>query len=89
MIEAEAEIILEYSSAKEASAISDSVSPDNLTCPEGLSVETRSDGERVITVIKYRGESIATLLSTIDDLLSCASTAEKAISAVEKGDKDI
>lgn len=82
-MDADAKIILVYESAEEASAISHSVSPDNLTCPEGLSVETRSLGGNIITIIKYRGENIATFLSTIDDLLGCVSTAEKVISTVK------
>ncbi|MEM2320943.1 MAG: KEOPS complex subunit Pcc1 [Candidatus Bathyarchaeia archaeon] len=87
-MEADAKIILVYESAEEASAISHSVSPDNLTCPEGLSVETQSSGGNVITIIKYCGENIATFLSTIDDLLGCVSTAEKAIGIVkEKGNR--
>jgi len=82
-VEAEAEIILVYDDSEEASAISKSVSPDNLICPEGLVVDTRSVDKKVITVIKYYGENIATLLSTIDDLLSCVATAEKVIVSVK------
>lgn len=86
-MEADAEIILTYSSAEEASAISNSVSPDNIICPAGLTVNTRSLDKKVITIIRYCGENMATFLSTIDDLLSCIATAEKAIEAME--DKSI
>lgn len=86
-MEAEARIILLYEDEEEAKAISRSVSPDNLTCPEGLIVETWSSGTEVITTIEYNGENIATFLSTIDDLLSCISTAEKAINAVKGREK--
>ncbi|MEM1586875.1 MAG: KEOPS complex subunit Pcc1 [Candidatus Bathyarchaeia archaeon] len=88
-MEADVEITLIYDSVEEASAISKSVSPDNLTCPEGLTVDTRHVDKKVITVIKYCGENMATLLSTIDDLLSCIATAEKTIIAVRNRDKDI
>lgn len=83
-MEADAEIILVYESSEEASAISNSVSPDNLMCPKELTVETRSMGENVVTVITYHGDNMATFLSTIDDLLSCVSAAEKVISAARE-----
>jgi len=78
-MEAEAEITLIYDSIEEASAVSNSVSPDNLTCPRGLTVNTRFVDKKVITVIKYCGENIATFLSTVDDLLSYVAIAEKTI----------
>ncbi|MEM2578366.1 MAG: KEOPS complex subunit Pcc1 [Candidatus Bathyarchaeia archaeon] len=83
-MEADAEITLVYDSSEEALAISNSVSPDNLMCPKELTVETRSIGENVVSVISYRGDNMATLLSTIDDLLSCVSAAEKVIGAARE-----
>lgn len=86
-MEAEAEIMLTYSSEEEASAVSSGVSPDNLICPEGLTVETLFEGKKVITLIKHRGENVATFMATIDDLLSCIITAEKSILAIKgRGD---
>lgn len=83
-MEAEAEIVLIFDDMRAASAVSSSVSPDNLACPEGLTVDTRSLDSKVISTIRYHGENIATFLSTIDDLLSCISTAEKAIIAIRE-----
>lgn len=80
----EAEIVLTYSSENEAKTISNAISPDNLEAPVGLFIETKALGCSVVTTIKYDGENIATFLSTIDDLLSCASTAEKTLSAISK-----
>jgi tRNA threonylcarbamoyladenosine modification (KEOPS) complex Pcc1 subunit len=83
-MEAEVEITLTYSSEGEAEAISKAVSPDNLGAPRELTVKTKAIGNSVTTVIKYCGENIATLMSTIDDLLSCISTAEKIILSIRK-----
>ncbi|MEM1550957.1 MAG: KEOPS complex subunit Pcc1 [Candidatus Bathyarchaeia archaeon] len=83
-MEAEAEIVLIFDDIKVASVVSSSVSPDNLDCPEGLTVDTQSLDNKVITTVRYHGENIATFLSTIDDLLSCISTAEKAIMSVRE-----
>ncbi len=74
----QAQIILEYTSAKVAQAVADAVSPDNHEAPQGLTVETRQNGAQVITDISINGK-LATFISTIDDLLESASTAEKAL----------
>jgi len=60
------------------------VSPDNVKTPEGLSIETFARDNRVITLIKYEGHNLQTFQSTIDDLLSCISVAEKTFSAVKR-----
>ncbi|MBS7606280.1 MAG: KEOPS complex subunit Pcc1 [Candidatus Bathyarchaeia archaeon] len=80
----EAKITLICDNGDEAEAISRAVSPDNVEVPRGLLIETRAEGSRVITVIKYEGDNVATFLSTIDDLLSCAATAEKTLSIVRE-----
>ncbi|MBS7634851.1 hypothetical protein KEJ34_05075 [Candidatus Bathyarchaeota archaeon] len=79
----EAEILLVYDDEAEAEAIFKAVSPDNVETPNGLVVETQKIERKVVTTIKYRGDNIATLLSTIDDLLKCVLTAEKTISAAK------
>jgi hypothetical protein len=80
----EAKIILVYEDAREATAVSEAVSPDNVEVPKSLSVETARADSNVVTSIKYEGDNLMTLLSTIDDLLSCASVAEKAFTATKK-----
>lgn len=80
----EAKITLICDEEDEAEAISRAVSPDNIEAPRGLLIKTRAEGSQVITVIKYEGDNMATFLSTIDDLLSCAATAEKTLSAVRE-----
>ncbi|MBS7648541.1 MAG: KEOPS complex subunit Pcc1 [Candidatus Bathyarchaeia archaeon] len=83
-MEVEVEITLIYSDEREAAAISSGVSPDNLETPEGLLIETRALDNKTVTSIKYRGENTATLLSTINDLLSCILTAERTLLAVKR-----
>jgi len=83
-VEAEAKIILTYDDAKEAKAVSQAVSPDNAGAPKELFIKTEVKGNRVVTTVRYEGERVETFLSTIDDLLSCASTAEKTILVLKK-----
>ncbi len=77
--------MLVYDDEAEAEAIFKAVSPDNAETPNGLIVETQKIDRKVVTTIKYYGDNIATLLSTIDDLLKCVLTAEKTISIL-RGD---
>jgi len=84
----EVEITLEYDDAKTAEAVAKAVSPDNLNTPQDLSVETSRHENKVVTVIKCE-RKMATFIATIDDLLFCASTAEKAIQTARKFEKAV
>lgn len=77
----EATIKLEYSDAKTADAIARAVSPDNFKAPAGLVIKTVRQGNCVLTEIAAEGK-LATFIATIDDLLFCVSTAEKALRTV-------
>jgi len=79
----EAEITLEYDDAKTAEAVAKAVSPDNFKTPRGLSVKTTWTEEKVITQIKCQ-RKLPTFIATIDDLLFCISTAEKALQTAKK-----
>jgi hypothetical protein len=79
----EAEIILEYEGARIAEAVAKAVSPDNFKTPKGLSIKTAWKSNEVITMIKCKGK-LPTFIATIDDLLFCVATAEKALQSVEK-----
>ena len=80
----EARISLAYQDEVKAKAIKEAISPDNINMPEGLSIETFVEENYVITLIKYGGDNFLTLQSTIDDLLSCISVAEKSLSALKR-----
>ncbi len=79
----EAAIILEYCDAKTADAIANAVSPDNFKTPTGLIIETERKENQLLTEIKNEGR-LTTLQATIDDLLFCISTAERAIKTIKK-----
>ena len=79
----EASINLSYRNAKEAEAIAQAVSPDNVKGPHGLFIKTTVCGSRVSTKILCR-KQFGTFISTIDDLLSAVSVAEKSLLAVKK-----
>jgi len=79
----EAKIVLEYDDAKIAESIAKAVLPDNFKTPSGLSIRTTWKEERVITRIKC-GRKLPTFIATIDDLLFCVSTAEKALQTAKK-----
>lgn len=78
----EAEIALSYGSVREAEAVAKAVAPDNVKVPQGLFIKTVRRRKRVLTKIKCEAK-LRTLISTIDDLLSSVSVAEKAFSTVK------
>ena len=56
----------------------DAIAPDNLGAPEGMSIDARVDGGTLsVTVKSSRG--LGSLVSTLDDLLSCIQAAEAAL----------
>ncbi|MFB3887884.1 MAG: KEOPS complex subunit Pcc1 [Candidatus Bathyarchaeia archaeon] len=79
----EAKITLEYNDEKTARAVADGVSPDNFKTPPGLAIRTEHRGKAVITDIATEGK-LATFTATIDDLLSCVSTAERTLRVLKK-----
>jgi tRNA threonylcarbamoyladenosine modification (KEOPS) complex Pcc1 subunit len=79
----EAEIILEFGKANIAEAIARAVSPDNFKTSEGLSIRTMLKNKKVVTVIKCKGK-LSTFIATVDDLLFCTATAEKALQKAQK-----
>jgi len=80
----EARIVLVYKDDKEAKAVSQAVSPDNIKTPRNLLVETSSKGNCLVAEVKYEGLNLMTFLSTLDDLLSSISVAEKTLLAVKR-----
>lgn len=74
----EATITLEYDDHKIAKAIADAVSPDNYKTPTGLTIKTVRRENCVLTEVKNE-KKLSTFIATIDDLLFCVSTAEKAL----------
>ncbi len=77
-------VILKYESEREAKTVSQAVSPDNMKTPLNLRVETINVGNQVVASVNYEGDNIMILASTVDDLLRCATVAEKAFLAIKK-----
>ena len=79
----EAKITLEYKNQKMAKAVANAISPDNFKTPIGLEVKTAKEDRKVVTQILCE-RKLATFTATVDDLLFCASTAEKALNTLSK-----
>jgi len=77
----EAEICLCYKNEREAQAVAQAVSPDNIEVPTGLSLQTSTENSKVCTNINCE-KSLQTLIATLDDLLACISVAEKAFKVI-------
>jgi len=75
----EAKIIVSYESEREAEAIANAVSPDNVKTPPGLTVRTVRRGSSVVTLVRCEGR-FETFLATINDLLAAVQVAERAVS---------
>ena len=78
----EAKIVLSYKTLREAEAVANAVSPDNVKVPEGLSIKTMRQGKTVLTNIECKSR-LQTFVATIDDLLSAVSVAERTLLAVK------
>ena len=79
----DAEIRLAYRNEREAEAVANAVSPDNVEVPPGLQIETLRNGSDVLTKIECQTR-LQTLIATIDDLLACVSVAEKTFKVAKK-----
>ena len=79
----EAQIVLEYEDKQTAQAVASAVSPDNFKTPTGLSIKTSCEDGKVVTTVRCK-RGIPSLTATIDDLLFCASTAERTLQTVKK-----
>jgi len=73
-----AKIVYIYENDSISRAIAVALSPDNIQVPEGIRVVTLARGRQVITEVEMDGR-IETLLATLEDLLSCTSTAESVL----------
>lgn len=83
MPEASTTIDIHYDDSKTARSIMEAISPDNLDAPEGIDVATKVDGD-ILKISISCSRDIGSLLSTVDDLLSCIQAAERAIGMIEK-----
>lgn len=73
---------LTYNSIREARAVANSVSPDNLRTPIGLFVRTWNEGKFVKIKIVCT-KRVETVLETLNDIFACLQVAEGAIKAIK------
>jgi hypothetical protein len=79
--EVSATIIIRYGDADTARSILEAISTDNLRAPPGVSVEASAE-VRALRVSVSCSRGVGSLISTVDDLLSCVQAAERAIEGV-------
>jgi len=67
-----------YDQESFALAVASALCPDNFQAPSGIQIRTARRGKQVVTDVAMDGK-IETFLATLDDLLSCTSTAENML----------
>jgi len=73
-----ARVICTYESDPASRAIAAALGPDNIQAPKGVKINTAARGKTLVTTLEVDGR-IETLLATLEDLLSCTSTAESIL----------
>ncbi len=73
-----ARISCTYESDTVSRSIASALQPDNPQPQRSMRIETFQRGRQVVTTLELDGR-IETLLATLDDLLSCTSTAENIL----------
>lgn len=80
--ETRVQITLPYKDPETAASIREATGPDNQGTSPGVTIHTTTEGATLhITVTATTG--MASLIATVDDLLSCIQAAEKALQEIE------
>jgi len=75
-------ILIEFKNDREARAVYGSLKPDNIDLPKGLDIEMRIDKKLLIVDFSSIGK-LETLISTIDDLLTCSQASINTLKEIE------
>ena len=78
----EAKLQFTYTTKREAEAVKDAITPDNIKTPPGLRVETTRKNANLLTHIQCE-KSIETFIATLDDLVPCISVAEQSFKVAQ------
>jgi hypothetical protein len=78
MPEAKTQITIDYKDKETALAIQKSVTPDNIELPDGIHIFI-SVVESTLEIEVLSERTIGSLVSTLDDLLSCIQAGERAL----------
>ncbi len=79
--ETRVEITLPYEDPETAASIREATAPDNREAPPGVIIHSTTEGATIHITVTAPG--MATLIATVDDLLSCIQAAEKALQEIE------
>jgi len=74
-------IEIAYEDDKTARAIQKAITPDNVGAPDGMHIMAYVEHNKLILEVASE-RSIGSLVSTLDDLLSCVQAAEKALEKI-------
>jgi len=80
--EAVANIVVRYEGSEKARSIKDAISPDNIEAPPGVKIDVEVEGSMLRLKVEC-SRGIPTLISTLDDLLSCIQASETAIEEIQ------
>ncbi len=79
--ETRVEITLPYKDPETAASIREATAPDNQEAPPGVTIDSTLRNATLHITVTATG--MATLIATVDDLLSCIQAAEKALKEIE------
>jgi hypothetical protein len=74
----ETKIQLKYKDNFTATAIQKAIIPDNIGIPDGIKIWVYVE-QNILRIEAYSNRNLGSLVSTLDDLLSCIQSAEKAL----------
>jgi len=71
-------ITINYRDEDTAKAVQSAIEPDNISLPTGINILTSVRGARLLIEIDCE-RSVGSLVTTLDDLLSCIQSAEQTL----------
>lgn len=74
----ETKILLKYRDNLTATAIQKAIIPDNIGIPDGIKIRAYVE-QNILRIEVHSNRNIGSLISTLDDLLSCIQAAEKSL----------
>ena len=74
----ETKIQFEYKDNFTATAIQKAITPDNIGVPDGIHIRT-CVAQNILQIEVCSNRNIGSLVSTLDDLISCIQAAEKSL----------
>jgi len=72
-----------YADERSARAVAEAVAVDNQPSPAGLTIETRLEGDTVVTMIQSLTR-LETFIATVNDLLQNMQVVERTIGALKQ-----